>query len=57
MELGGAAGIHGARLSGYGGGGVVTVLAGPDSDSGIDQLCSTYEQEMGLTPAVYPARD
>lgn len=50
MEMGPAAGIHGARLTGAGGGGTVAILARPGSTAAIAELCRLYEREIGLTP-------
>jgi hypothetical protein len=47
-------GIQGARLSGYGGGGSVIVLARDRDAAGIEALCDAYREETGLTPTLYP---
>jgi hypothetical protein len=52
MDLGPTRGIHGARLTGNGGGGTVVVLASESGTGSLDELCRAYEHEAGLTPSV-----
>jgi len=57
MERGSARGIHGARLTGLGGGGTVVLLIEPGAQAEVDDLCHEYEAEVGLTPHVIPSRE
>ena len=53
-QYGSSVGIHGARISGRGCGGVVGVLMDKTdaAEQAVQQACQAYEEKMGTSPTI-----